>query len=56
MLEDFPILLDKIHKKGAKPEKPTQNLQIMRAEPREEDYMVNILLWSGATTSEDKGK
>jgi len=29
---------------------------MMRVEPREEDPKVNIVLWSGTTTSEDKGK
>ena len=29
---------------------------MMRAEPREEDPKVNIMLWSGTTTGEDKGK
>ncbi len=35
---------------------PTQNLQIMRDEPREEDPNVNIMLRSGMMTEEDKGK
>lgn len=33
-----------------------QNLQVMRAEPREEDQSVNIVLRSGIMTDDDKGK
>ena len=55
-MEDLPILLAKIHEKGAQPQQPTQNLQMMSVEPPEEDPKVNIVLRSGATTSEDKGR
>ena len=34
----------------------TQNIQMMRSEPREEDPNVNMMLRSGATIGEDKGK
>ena len=33
----------------------TQNLQMVRAETREEDTSVNVVTRSGATTNEDKG-
>ncbi len=55
-MEDCPILLAKIHEKGAQPQQPSQNLQMMRAEPREEYPKVNNVLQSGAMTSEDKAK
>jgi len=42
--EYFPVLLAKICEKGAQPQQPTQNLQMMRAEPCEEDPNVNIVL------------
>lgn len=35
---------------------PTKNLQMMMAEPHKEDPNVNIVLHSGMTTGEDKGK
>ena len=35
---------------------PTQNLQMMRSEPREEDLNVNIMLRSRIATSDNKGK
>ena len=34
----------------------TQNIQMMRSEPHEEDSNVNMVLRSGATIGEDKGK
>lgn len=34
----------------------TQNIQMMRLEPRKEGPNVNIITWSGKTTKEDKGK
>ena len=42
--------------KKAQPQQPMQNLQMMRVEPRKEDHSVNIVLRSGITTYEDKGK
>ena len=38
------------------PAPPTQNIQMMRSEPREEEPNVNMMLRSGATIGEDKGK
>lgn len=45
-----------MQEKKAQPQQPTQKLQIMRYEPREEDLNVNIMLRSGITTGDDKGK
>jgi len=56
VIEDCLVLLGKIHKKGAQPQQPTQNLQMMRAEPCDEDRNVNIMLRSGMMVGEDKGK
>jgi len=55
-MEDCPTLMEKLRDKGALQPPPTQNLKMMRSEPREEDPNVNIVLWSGITTGEDKGK
>ena len=38
------MLIARICNKGALPPQPTQNLQMMRYEPREEDPNVNIVL------------
>lgn len=38
------------------PQKPTQNIQMMRAEPREEDHSTNIVTRSGMDTSVDNRK
>ena len=54
--EDCPILLAKIHEKGAKPHQLTQNLQMMRVEPHDEDSNVNIVLRSRIAMGDDKGK
>lgn len=35
---------------------PTQNIQMMRAEPHEEEPSINIVMRSGITIGEDKGK
>lgn len=45
-----------MREKEMQPQHPTQNLQMMRDEPREEDPNVNIVLRSGITIGEDKGK
>lgn len=42
--------------KRAQPQQATQNLQMMRDEPCEEDPNVNIMLRSRMTIGEDKGK
>ena len=54
--KDFPTLIARIRDKGALPPLLTQNLQMMRYEQREEDLNVNIVLQSGITTRDDKGK
>jgi len=38
------MLIARIGEKGALPPQLTQNLQMMRSEPREEDQNVNIVL------------
>ena len=43
-------------KKGYSNPLRTQNLQMMRSEPCEEDPNVNMMLRSGTTTGDDKGK
>ena len=43
-MEDFPVLIAKMQEKGMQPQQPTQNLQMMRAKPREKDPNVNIVL------------
>lgn len=45
-----------MQEKKAQPQQPTQNLQMMRDEPREEDQSVNIVLRSRITAGNDKGK
>ena len=45
-----------MQEKKTQPQQPTQNLQMMRVEPRKEDQSINIMLRSGMTTSTDKGK
>ena len=50
------MLIAMIHDKGALPPQLAQNLRMMRSEPREEDPNVNIVLRSGITTGDDKGK
>jgi len=42
--------------KGALQPPPTQSLQMMRFDSCEKDLNVNIVLWSGITTGDDKGK
>jgi len=51
-----PTLITQMHKKGVLHPIVTQNIQMMRFELCEEDPNVNIVLRSGATTGEDKGK
>ena len=50
------MLIARTRKKGALPPQPTQNLQMMRFEPREEDLNLNIVLRSGIEMGDDKGK
>lgn len=54
--EDCPTLITRIHDKGALPPPPTQNLQMMRPELRKEDPNVKIVLRSGITMGDHKGK
>jgi len=54
--EDCPTLIARIREKGVLPPPLTQNLQMMRSKPHEEDPNVNIVLRSGITTGGDKGK
>ena len=53
---DCPTLIAQMRKKRVLQPTPTQNIQMMRSKLREEDPNVNIVLRSGATTGEDKGK
>jgi len=45
-----------MQEKGVLQSTPTQNIQMMKVEPREEDPNMNMVLRSDATTGEDKGK
>lgn len=53
---DFPTLITEIHEKRAAQPTTMQNVQMMRSEPREEDSNVSMILKSGVTIGEDKGK
>ena len=53
---DCATLITKMREKGILRPPLTKNIQMMRSEPREEDPNVNMMLRSGATTGEDKGK
>ena len=50
------MLIARLHDKGALQPPLTQNLQMMRSELCEEDPNVNIVLRSGITIGDDKGK
>jgi len=50
------MLIARIHDKGTLPPPSTQNLQMMRFEPCEEDPNINIVLRSGIVMGYDKGK
>ena len=54
--EDFPTLIARLCDKGILQPPPTQSLQMMRSKPCEEDLNVNIVLRSGITIGDDKGK
>ena len=45
-----------MREKGVFQPPPTQNIQMMSYKPHEEDLNVNMMLRSGTTTREDKGK
>jgi len=53
---DCPTLIAQMCEKGVLQLPPTQNIQMMRSESCEEDLNVNMMLRSGMTTGEDKGK
>lgn len=55
-IEDCLVLIAKMQENKTQPQQPTQNLQMVRVKPREEDSNINIVLRSGITTSADKGK
>ena len=55
-VEDCPTLIVRLREKGVLQPPPTQNLQMMRSEPREEDPNVNMMLRSDMTMGDDKGK
>lgn len=55
-IEECPVLMANMQENKAQPQHPTQNLQMMRLEHREEDPNVNIILRSGIMTDDDKGK
>lgn len=50
------MLISRICDKGALKSPPTQNFQMVRYDPREEDSNINIVLRSGIATGDDKGK
>jgi len=53
---DFLTLISQMHEKGVLQPTPTQNVQMMRLELREEDPSVKIVLRSGVTTGGDARK
>jgi len=50
------MLIVRLHDKGALQPPLTQNLQMMRYEPRDEDPNVKIVLRSGIMTRDENGK
>ena len=54
--EEFPTLIVRLCEKGVLQPPLTQNLQMMRSEPCEEDPNVNMILRSGMTMGDDKRK
>lgn len=52
----FPKLIAQMREKGVLQPTPTQNIQMMRSKPREEDPNMNMVLRSGETIGEAKGK
>jgi len=54
--EKIPTLIARIRGKGVLPSPSTQNLQMMRSKPREEDPNVKIVLQSGMVVIDDKVK
>lgn len=54
--KDCPTLIAWLRDKGTLQPPLVQNLQMMRSELREEDPNINMVLQSGITTGDDKGK
>lgn len=48
--------MKKMQENKAQSHQPTQNIQMMRAKPHEEDHNVNTMTRSGMSTGADKGK
>jgi len=53
---DCPTVIAQMHEKWVSQPTPTQNIEMTRFEPREENPNVNMVLRSGATMGEDKTK
>lgn len=53
---DCPTLIAQMYKKGVLQTTPTQNVQMMTSEPREEDPSVNMVLRSSTATGGDARK
>jgi len=53
---DCPTLIAQMREKGVLLANPTQNIQMLKAKPHMEDPNVNMMLQSGTTIGEDKGK
>lgn len=53
---DFPTLISQMWEKGVLMAMCTQNIQMMKAKSRKEDHNINMMLRSGASTGEEKGK
>lgn len=52
----MPHADSKIHEKKATPPITTQNVQMMRSEPCNDELMVNMVLWHDATIGEVNGE
>ena len=55
-LLDCPMLIAQIHEKRTAPPTTTQNVQMIRAEPHDEEPKVNMVLRSGAISEGDQSK
>lgn len=55
-IEDCPTLIARLHNKGALQPPLNKNLQMVRSKLHEEEHNVNIMLRSGITMGDDKGK
>ena len=54
-LLDCPMLIAHIRDKKAMPPTTTQNVQMMRSEPRDGEPKINMVIRSGAAIGEDNG-